>query len=58
LEFEELPYSLKEIANRQVVKVQHYLIDGTKDQIYTELIENEKNFWRLCKEVLVPKHLL
>lgn len=57
LNFDILPFPLVEVTGKNVVKVIHYQIDGTRGYVYTELVENEKNMWFLLKDLLVPKYL-
>lgn len=56
LYFEELPYPLADIASKVIAKVQHYGKDGSIGECYNELVEQNCNMWRLCKQMR-EKHL-
>ncbi len=49
LNFEELAYPLIDLATKEVVKVQHYLQDGTSGEEYVELIDKDSKMWNLIK---------
>ena len=49
MNFEELAYPLKDLATKEVVKVQHYLQDGTSGDEYVELIDKDSRMWNLIK---------
>ena len=57
LNFDILPFPLAEVTGKNVVKILHFRRDGVRNQVYTELVEYERNVWVLLREQLVPKYL-
>ena len=51
LTFEELAYPLKDLQNKEVVRVQNFLTDGSRGEQYVELVDKEIKMWDLAKDM-------
>mmetsp|Transcript_20124 Transcript_20124/g.14854 ORF Transcript_20124/g.14854 Transcript_20124/m.14854 type:complete len:193 (+) Transcript_20124:205-783(+) len=51
LQFEVLPFPLKELEKNFALKVQHYLPDNSQGELLLRLVPKEANVWQLIKQL-------